>query len=33
METVGHGLSARRFESGAISFDLMETEASHAPVQ
>jgi hypothetical protein len=32
-EALGHGLRARRSRSGAISFDLLEVEASHAPVQ
>src|SRR3954467_10095031 len=29
-EAVGHGIRAKRSKSGAISFDLQETEASHA---
>jgi predicted phage-related endonuclease len=32
-EAVGHGIRARRSRSGAVSFDLLETEAPHAPVQ
>ena len=32
-EAMGHGVRARRSRSGAVSFDLMEMEASHAPVQ
>jgi YqaJ-like viral recombinase domain len=32
-ETVGHGVRAKRSKSGAVSFDLLEMEASHAPVQ
>jgi predicted phage-related endonuclease len=32
-EAIGHGVRARRSRSGAVSFDLMEMEASHAPVQ
>ena len=32
-EATGHGLRAKRSKSGAISFDLMDAEASHAPVQ
>ena len=32
-EAAGHGLRARRSKSGAISFDLVEPEAHHAPVQ
>jgi predicted phage-related endonuclease len=32
-EGFGHGLRARRSRSGAVSFDLLEAEATHAPVQ
>jgi len=32
-EAIGHGLRAKRSKSGAISFDLLEVEASHAAVQ
>lgn len=32
-EAVGHGLRAKRSKSGAISFDLLETEVAHAPIQ
>ena len=32
-EAIGHGIRAKRSKSGAISFDLLETEAAHAPVQ
>jgi hypothetical protein len=32
-EAIGHGVRARRSKSGAISFDVLEAEASHAPVQ
>ena len=32
-EAVGHGVRAKRSKSGAISFDLLEMEASHAAVQ
>jgi predicted phage-related endonuclease len=32
-EAIGHGLRAKRSKSGAISFDLMEMEADHAPLQ
>jgi hypothetical protein len=32
-EAIGHGLRAKRSKSGAVSFDLLETEAAHAPVQ
>src|SRR5229473_1591320 len=32
-EAIGHGVKARRSKSGAVSFDLLEMEAAHAPVQ
>jgi predicted phage-related endonuclease len=32
-EAMGHGLRAKRSKSGAVSFDLMDLEASHAPLQ
>jgi predicted phage-related endonuclease len=32
-EAIGHGIRAKRSKSGAVSFDLLETEAVHAPVQ
>jgi hypothetical protein len=32
-EAVGHGVRAKRSKSGAISFDLLELEASHAALQ
>src|SRR6266498_81386 len=32
-EAYGHGVRARRSRSGAVSFDLLEMEATHAPVQ
>jgi predicted phage-related endonuclease len=32
-EAIGHGIRAKRSKSGAVSFDLLEVEASHAPVQ
>jgi hypothetical protein len=32
-EAIGHGLRARRSKSGAISFDALDLEASHAPRQ
>jgi putative phage-type endonuclease len=32
-EGIGHGVRARRSKIGAISFDVLETEAPHAPVQ
>ena len=32
-EAIGHGVRAKRSKSGAVSFDVLETEVSHAPVQ
>jgi predicted phage-related endonuclease len=32
-EATGHGVRAKRSRSGAISFDLLETEGGHAAVQ
>jgi hypothetical protein len=32
-EPIGHGVKAKRSKSGAVSFDVLETEATHAPVQ
>jgi predicted phage-related endonuclease len=32
-EAIGHGLRAKRSKAGAVSFDVLDTEASHAPVQ
>jgi predicted phage-related endonuclease len=32
-EAIGHGVRAKRSKSGAVSFDLLEPEATHAPVQ
>ena len=32
-EAIGHGMKAKRSKSGAVSFDVLETEAGHAPVQ
>ena len=32
-EAIGHGIRAKRSKSGAISFDLIETEAAHAALQ
>src|SRR5262245_56049327 len=32
-ECIGHGVRAKRSKSGAVIFDVLETEASHAPVQ
>jgi predicted phage-related endonuclease len=32
-EAIGHGVRAKRSKSGAVSFDVLETEGTHAPVQ
>jgi predicted phage-related endonuclease len=32
-EAIGHGIRAKRSKSGAVSFDLMVMEGSHAPLQ
>jgi predicted phage-related endonuclease len=32
-EAMGHGIRAKRSKSGAVSFDLVEVEVSHASVQ
>ena len=32
-EAFGHGVRARRSRSGAVSFELLEAESGHAPVQ
>ena len=32
-EAFGHGVRAKRSKSGAISFELLELETGHAPVQ
>jgi predicted phage-related endonuclease len=32
-EAIGHGLRAKRSKSGAVSFEVMEMEADHAPLQ
>ena len=32
-QAIGHGIRAKRSKSGAISFDLLGVEASHAPVK
>jgi predicted phage-related endonuclease len=32
-EAIGHGVRGRRSKSGAVSFDELEMEATHAPVQ
>jgi hypothetical protein len=33
MAAIGHGIRAKRSRSGAISFDLLSVEDSHAAVQ
>src|SRR5260221_13077810 len=32
-EAIGHGVKAKRSKSGAVSFDVLEMEATHAPIQ
>ena len=32
-EAIGHGIKAQRSKSGAVSFDVLSTESSHAPLQ
>ena len=32
-EAIGHGIRARRSKAGAVSFDLLDVEGTHAPVQ
>jgi predicted phage-related endonuclease len=32
-EAIGHGVRAKRSKAGAVSFDLLETEAAHAPIK
>ena len=32
-EAIGHGVRAKRSKSGAVSFDLLDAESSHAAVQ
>src|SRR5438128_4525529 len=32
-EAIGHGVRAKRSKAGAVSFDVLETEATNAPVQ
>jgi predicted phage-related endonuclease len=32
-EAIGHGLRAKRSRSGAVSFDVLEVEPPHAPIQ
>src|SRR5258708_30442136 len=31
-EAIGHGVRAKRSKSGAVSFDVLVTEATHAPI-
>jgi hypothetical protein len=32
-EAIGHGIRGKRSKSGAVSFDLLDVEASHAAIQ
>src|SRR5438094_938496 len=32
-EAIGHGVRAKRSKAGAVSFDVLVTEATHAPIQ
>jgi predicted phage-related endonuclease len=32
-EAIGHGIRAKRSKSGAVSFDVLSFEGSHAPIQ
>ena len=32
-EAIGHGIRAKRSKSGAVTFDVVNVEAAHAPVQ
>jgi hypothetical protein len=32
-EAIGHGIRAKRSKSGAVSFDVLSMEDSHAPLQ
>jgi hypothetical protein len=32
-EAIGHGVRAKHSRSGAVSFDLLNQEAAHAPLQ
>jgi putative phage-type endonuclease len=32
-EAIGHGVRAKRSKAGAVSFDVLEAEANHAPIQ
>ena len=32
-EAIGHGIRAKRSKSGAVSFDVLSSEAGHAALQ
>ena len=32
-EAIGHGIRAKRSKSGAVDFDVLSIEGSHAPLQ
>jgi len=32
-EAIGHGVKAKRSKSGAVSFVVLETEMTYAPIQ
>ena len=32
-EAIGHGVRAKRSKAGAVSFDVLTVETTHAPVQ
>ena len=32
-EAIGHGVRAKRSKSGAVSFEVLDTEAAHASIQ
>ena len=32
-EAIGHGVRGKRSKSGAVSFEVLSTEAAHAPVE
>jgi hypothetical protein len=32
-EAIGHGVRAKRSKSGAVSFDILDTEAARASIQ
>ena len=32
-EAIGHGVRGKRSKSGAVTFDVLETEAAHASIQ